>query len=256
MKKIFLKEMALGLLLFPLLCSGQQANWKGDRMFFYCAEYCTFSGFYLGGNLGWIWGSYHTSFESPGFDAPVISPNFDFDTSKNTITGGGQGGFNYHHNHLLAGIEVDYNTVRLGNEVVVPASFDSQVFDGGDTFNVNNGGQVSYRARLGYVYYNWLYYGTLGFSQIDFNVEANLVGAGKESQKERLNGGTVGFGTEYAFNRYWSVALEYRFSRYAGKNIDINDLVTSVGSATSLVRANVSDVDIHQALAKVNFRIG
>jgi outer membrane immunogenic protein len=246
--------MTLALLLFPIGCFAQ-INYKGDRQFFYCAEYCTFSGFYLGGNIGWAWGLYHTSFESPGFVTPSVSPEYAFTTNKNTITGGGQAGFNYHHNHLLAGFEVDYNTLRIGNEQVVPITFVSAVFNPGDSLSVNNSAEVSYRARVGYVLNNWLFYGTLGFTQMNVNVDAILVAVGETSDKTTLLGGTAGIGTEYAISRYWSVGLEYRFTRYAGKNLDLETL-GSEAVGFSPFKATVSDFDINQVFAKVNFRIG
>jgi outer membrane immunogenic protein len=81
----------------------------------YKAALYDWTGFYIGGNIGYSWGKASTAVNVPGFS---IGPGFFFDldvpgaafsnsTKLNGIIGGGQLGYNVQASNLLVGLELD-----------------------------------------------------------------------------------------------------------------------------------------------------
>ena len=77
----------------------------------------TWTGFYLGGNIGGAWAEHNVS-------DSLFGLNFSQQTSNGVFIGGGQLGFNYQFGPMLLGIEGDFdwagNKNNTGNGVVVP----------------------------------------------------------------------------------------------------------------------------------------
>lgn len=260
MKRIFFALMIFSVLMFPAWCFSYplQSYYKGGFP-------VVFTGYYLGGNVGWQWAEYSTSIETDGFPTAtefVPQQAFKFDTNQNAFTAGGQVGYNYQSRHFLMGLELDWNTMGIGNEKAVPLDFVSPVFMPDDSFSTNLHWQSSYRLRLGYVQNNWLFYGTFGLSQINVEAEAEFVPLAlgdistSASEKKTLTGGTLGIGTECALTRHWSVGLEYRYSRYPSTNFDLGELTVSDSpNIATEVSGKMGDFSTNQVLAKVNFRV-
>jgi len=268
MKRIFVKKITLFLLIFPLLCFSQELkNYKGELLPIKscpCIPRHTFTGYYIGGNVGWKWNSYRTIMETnPFIFNSVTEPEekFAFDTNKGAFIAGIQGGYNYQLNSFLIGVEGDWDTGSLRSGVDVPINSTSLIFIPDDSFSTKNKWQYSVRARLGYVLNHLLLYGTAGFSQLQLQVTANTLDPENfnesivsETESHRLNGGTIGIGAEYALSKYWSIALEYRYSRYYGKNYDFDE-VTVDNTANTSLSAHVSDVHTNLVVAKANLRM-
>lgn len=260
MKRIF-KVASLCLLLLPIT-TFSQIPYKGDVRFVPCMLCYNFTGYYIGANTGWKWASYSTTFETEAFTVDGVTTlpqDYKINANKNSFTGGGQIGYNMQLRQFLFGFEADWNSQNIGDNPVIVTST-SPVFIPGDNFKTKTRWESSYRLRLGYVYRNWLFYGTVGVSRINFQVTANLLSPDddntsimKDTENRTSTGETVGIGTEWALSKYWSVALEYRFSTYPGKNIHLNNLHESTVEIP--VSASVRGLNTNQALFKVNFRV-
>src|SRR5437867_6881602 len=74
----------------------------------YAAPAYDWSGFYIGGNVGWASGT--TSISDPGFDWFGGT----FDRRKDSFTGGGQIGWNHQRGRAVFGVEADMNWLNLG----------------------------------------------------------------------------------------------------------------------------------------------
>ncbi|HEX2549350.1 MAG TPA: outer membrane beta-barrel protein [Gammaproteobacteria bacterium] len=262
MKRIF-KVTCLSLLLFPL-ATFSQFPFKGEvplaAPFAPCMPCYNFTGYYVGANVGWKWVSYKTTFETDAFsvDGTTTPPQeFEIDAHPNSFTGGGQVGYNLQLRQFLFGFEADWNSQSAGDDETVTSDA-STVFVAGDSFKTKTRWENSYRLRLGYVYRNWLFYGTAGISRINFHLSANLLDTNGETiddtEGRTSTGETIGFGTEYALTRYWSVGLEYRYAIYPGKNIHLQSLTVADG-VTTPVTASVRGLNTNQVLFKVNFRV-
>ncbi|MCK9915799.1 outer membrane beta-barrel protein [Microbacteriaceae bacterium K1510] len=177
------------------------------------------SGFYVGINGGYAWGS-----ESVGVSAslPAVQSLFLDATGVHSIAGspkgamgGGQVGYNWQAGRIVYGLEVDFD---LAN---VSSSQDIGVIVGGPrTFHGDQklSWLATLRGRLGFTPVERLFvYGTGGLAAGHADATANLTtNAGCTigacflgSNSKTLWGWAAGAGVEYAMSRSWSVKAEY-----------------------------------------------
>ena len=167
----------------------------------------TWSGFYIGGNLGAAWGQGNVT---DAFTGLTFSG-----TTNAVFVGGGQVGFNYQVSSLVFGIEGDFdwtgNNNNNGTGVVVGG------LGLGHTFaaSVNNGSIATLTGRLGIAWDRVLFYGkgggawlgNNGFTVTDLNTGLSLSGTNSNS----TTGWTAGVGLEWAFAYNWTARVEYDF---------------------------------------------
>ena len=138
----------------------------------------SWTGFYIGANVGYGWGD---------TDRVALFTNF---SDMDGILGGVQGGFNYQFagTPFVIGIEADYQWADISSNFV----------------QVNRFGTV--RGRVGYAWDRFMLYGTGGWA-FEANTEVNF-GLGLLGSRS-LDGWTAGAGIEWAFLPNWSAKLEY-----------------------------------------------
>ena len=142
----------------------------------------SWTGFYLGGNVGYGFGRTKGTLAGVG-------GNFDVDG----IVGGGQIGANYQVGQWVFGVEADYQGADVtGNNALLRSHLDSY-------------GTV--RGRLGYAWDRWMVYGTGGYA-FDGNLKETALATGTSISRS-LDGWAAGAGVEYAFMPNWSAKLEY-----------------------------------------------
>lgn len=167
----------------------------------------SWTGFYVGGNVGYAWGSADTStlFGSTGTSGWL---------------GGGQLGFNYQFsNNIVAGIEADIAGGKVSGGV---PGIDS---------NLDLLGSV--RGRLGYAAGRFLPYVTGGFAYGNTSVDALGI-----DQSKTLTGWTAGAGLEYALTDHWTAKTEYLYTDLGSKFYDT--IGTDVGVTNQTVRAGIN----------------
>ncbi len=207
------------------------------------------SGFYIGGNFGSGWeNSNFTSHLSNG--APDFAGSYD----SSGLFGGGQIGFNYVATpRVLIGVEADGDWSNFSGS---SAGCISTGCASGHT-TLDAFGTV--RGRVGYVWNNWLLYGTGGWAWSDSGtnqtvtcsdatcaaggpgIMSPLVGMVASSSGTQ-SGWAAGAGVEWGFLPHWSLRLQYlhlefdgvgREFRYAGfptafRNVQSNDSIDTV----------------------------
>jgi outer membrane immunogenic protein len=163
----------------------------------------TWTGFYIGGNLGVAWTKGDVT-DSLG----DVSYNY---AQSAVFTGGGQVGANYQINWLVVGVEGDFdwlaNNNNSSNTVVTPAG----------TFRVsaNDRWITTLAARVGVANNNLLYYvkgggGWVGVN--NFTVTNVPTGASISFSNSNSNSGWLaGAGIEWAFAPNWTAKVEYDF---------------------------------------------
>lgn len=267
MKRMFLKSITTCALIIPALCLGDEMqSYKGEIM------PINWTGFYVGGNLGWKWAEFDSEIETADFTfsrSRVHVRPIDFNTDTDSSTGGGQIGFNYQIRQFVLGLEADWNGMDFDNDQFVWANTNNFVYVPDDSFSLESEWQSSVRARLGYVYNNWLFYVTGGAAFINVEVSANFIqtvsggitfppAAGSDT--ETITGWTAGLGAEYALTNHVSVGLEYRYSGYGEEDFDLGQLDVAANSSTSFiyspVTAELESISTNELLAKINFRFG
>jgi len=151
----------------------------------------TWTGFYVGANLGGGWAS---STLSDSFTGASIG------TSSSGIVGGGQLGYNYQIGNFVLGAEGTFDGTSLKASSTVGALQGS----------ANTNWMTTVAARFGIAANNWLFYGKAGGGWANNSATLTNLNNGFQVSSSNTNGGwLVGGGLEYAFAPQWSTKLEY-----------------------------------------------
>lgn len=191
----------------------------------------SWTGFYIGGNIGWGWANNDLSV-SPAFGFAPINVNVG---SANGFLGGFQAGYNFQFaNNVVLGAEVDYVWTDIGgnNFLLQSNTFGPALANA----SLNNVGTI--RARLGYAFDRVLPYITAGaaWGSTDFG---NIYGVGTSNTNW---GWTIGGGVEYAFTNNWTAKLEYQYIDLDGTTYGIPSTGGSIQGDTnaSLLKLGVN----------------
>jgi outer membrane immunogenic protein len=163
----------------------------------------SWTGFYLGGNIGGAWANRDVL-------DPVLGVNFNNGNSNGVFIGGGQLGYNWQVNYFVLGFEWDFDGAANNNNsgtVFIPRVGTIQVTS-------NNRWITTLAARFGVTNGPWLFYGKAGGGWVgsdDFTI-TNLTTGGSITGSNNSNSGwLVGVGIEWAFAPNWSAKVEYNF---------------------------------------------
>jgi outer membrane immunogenic protein len=196
----------------------------------------SWSGFYLGGHLGWGWAD-------NGWSDPSGTFGTFADVDADGFLGGGQVGFNWQWNNVVLGLEAQISAADInGSEsFAVPPL-------GTATLSNDINWITSVTGRLGFAANNWLFYGKGGWAWADFDAAASLAVAGAGTLSATSGGDrdgwTAGAGIEWGFAPNWSALIEYQY-------YDFGDESFSFGG----VPVNI-DTDVHTVKAGLNWRFG
>jgi len=164
----------------------------------------SWSGFYVGGNLGAAWS--HRSLTDSRFGL-----QFDNGNNNATFVGGGQAGFNYQINNFVLGAEGDFDWAaknsNTGTGVFIPTV-------GTIGVTSNNRWISSLAARFGVAVDRLLFYGKAGGGWVgaDGFTLTNSTGASFLAASSRTDSGWLaGGGVEWAITDAWSARLEYDY---------------------------------------------
>jgi opacity protein-like surface antigen len=168
------------------------------------------NGFYIGAHLGGAWQDHSAQTVIPS-TGTVLETTSGSDAS---FAGGGQIGINYAFwTTWMFGIEADISgTLLHGSSITSDTTGTTQVQNDNKT---DMFGTV--RGRAGYIWDNWLFYGTGGFAWSDANLARTQLmgttGGAGPGTVDRLYGITTGWvagaGLEWAFSPKWTVRIEY-----------------------------------------------
>ena len=225
----------------------------------------TWTGFYVGANIGGIWssGSRSLTFFNPataaflsGYEPGGLGSN------RAGVIGGGQAGYNWQTGAFVLGVETDFDGTSLGKST----NFNSLPFAGtgiptgllGDSLFVHAKANLDWlgttRARLGFVATpdnRLMIYATGGvayaggsanFSVYDASNNFLLTGNPSSSRV----GWTVGAGAEYALTNNWTIRGEYLY-------VDLGSNSFSTPAATFPVASNLAGFDGLYATGKINY---
>ncbi|MEJ0093138.1 MAG: outer membrane protein [Methylocella sp.] len=157
----------------------------------------TWTGIYVGGQVGYAWGNQNVSSNS-GFGSDSFSSNND------GVIGGAHVGYNLQLSQFVIGLEGSVDGSSLNKSITrggfVPV-----------TYSANLGVQGSVRGRVGYAWDRVLLYATGGvaFGGVDSSLSSPF---GFDSASDTRVGWTVGGGLEYAITNNWSIRAEYRYT--------------------------------------------
>jgi outer membrane immunogenic protein len=162
----------------------------------------SWAGPYLGGNLGYEWGSVNNNPAKPsGF------------------VGGVQAGYNFQNGPWVFGVEGDIQATGA-DDTFAPWKFSNPWFG-------------TLRGRAGYALSNVLFYGTAGLAFGE--LRAQTFGW---TESHTSAGWTIGAGAEVGFAPNWSAKLEYLYIDLSTSQFAITGV--SNGYSASVVRAGVN----------------
>lgn len=181
------------------------------------APVASWSGLYIGGNVGYGWGNGNTDFSfSPFFDVD----NTALDTKSKGVTGGAQIGYNWQMGAIVTGLEADIQGSGIKGSTG-PSPFlntDANRFLPGEFLSTEQ--KLSWfgtvRGRLGAtVTPDLLLYATGGLAYGHVDASANTFFSSDSQSPASVNqtkaGWTVGAGAEWMFARNWSAKVEYLY---------------------------------------------
>jgi outer membrane immunogenic protein len=163
----------------------------------------SWTGPYLGGNLGYEWG------------ATSNNP-----TRPSGFAGGAQAGYNWQAGQFVFGGEADIQ-LSGANDTFAPWKFSNPWFG-------------TLRGRAGYAVSNFLIYGTAGVAFGELQAQT----VGLLSENHTNVGWTAGAGIEAGFAANWSAKVEYLFVDLASNTFALTG--TSNGLTASLFRMGVN----------------
>jgi outer membrane immunogenic protein len=190
------------------------------------APVSNWSGWYVGGNVGYGWGNNDMSFgDVPGTDASGIL-NQSLGGRSSGVFGGGQIGYNWQIGSIITGLEADIqgSGIKGSAQGAAAAQFileDNETITASSESKLNWFGTV--RGRLGVtVTPNLLLYGTGGLAYGEVSHSGNVTdrfpfeGGGTlitnsfpASLSETKVGWAAGAGVEWMFAHGWSAKFEY-----------------------------------------------
>ena len=187
----------------------------------------SWSGFYIGGNLGGNWVDYDShgftdvlsTRPLPGPNSTLVASTPGFDKVNGAFLGGGQAGYNLQFGPFVLGFEGDFDGTPASTtkSLFVPAPLGDFGFSAERKFE--SSWIASARLRAGFAYDRFLFYATGGGAFTDVEVRAidsyppNGLFVSSSSQKT-LAGWTAGLGAEWAVRKEVSIGLEYRHSGF------------------------------------------
>src|SRR6516162_1491647 len=157
---------------------------------------------YLGGNLGWAWGS---------VDNNVTRPS--------GLVGGAQAGYNFQTGSWVFGVEGDLQATGA-SDTFAPWKFSNPWFG-------------TLRGRAGWALNNILFYGTAGLAFGELRGETFGL-----SETHTNAGWTAGLGAEFGLTPNWSTRLEFLFVDLNDNNFTVTGVQN--GYRFGLLRAGVN----------------
>ncbi|MHC4045351.1 outer membrane protein [Bradyrhizobium sp. 23AC] len=248
----------------------------------------SWTGFYVGGNIGGAWSrnssDTYNGVVFPGFivlppnaAVPTLFPG-QLDTltgpgTKSAVIGGLQAGYNWQVQRVVLGIEADAaGTGFDGATETRSRTFGAPLIIGTpvtQTVTVDYGHinwMASFRGRLGFTADRVLFYATGGAAVADVSGSKATVVNGPGiaipagtftsagSGSETRWGWTLGGGVEWAFANQWSVAAEYRHSDFGRRSVNI--VIPDGFGGTAGAGTTTGRLTTDQVTARVNYRFG
>jgi outer membrane immunogenic protein len=207
--------------------------------------YYNWTGFYIGGNLGF--GMNSGSFSDPAGNTFSSANNFKF-------LGGGQVGANYEFgNGVLIGVEAMFDWLP-NNSNTVSATLGAPFTAGtAGSVTLNNSWLTTVTGRLGYAWDRVLIYGKGGGAWVGAsNSNVTIGGVGVQTSGSNW-GWTAGAGLEYAFWGNWSARVEYDYIGLTSQSFSVPAPVGGLGAADPFSGSNRN---IQMVTLGINYKFG
>lgn len=170
------------------------------------------SGFYIGGNVGW--GFAESNWDVSDIGGPIGS----FSLNPDGFLGGGQIGFNIDSNGFVWGGEAEFT---FGGGSDGGWYDDIGVYDGRSRVNF----LMTLGPKVGIAMDRTLLYVEGGLALADMDHRFREIGVDSRGSSGIRTGWFIGAGGEYAFDDNWSARLEYNYVDMSSKSLDLNPVL-------------------------------
>jgi outer membrane immunogenic protein len=179
----------------------------------------TWTGIYVGGNIGWGWTNLNLTDTGPGPFGQVFPIGSQQSLTQNGFLGGAQIGVNWQFQQFVIGAEADFDATAIKN---------SQSAGGFGNGSYTNPWMSTFAARFGWAADRALFYGKAGgaYMQEKYNLSASD-GSAVTGTFDRF-GWMLGAGVEYAVTDNITLKAEYNYLNF--------------GTSNQLLTANATDL--------------
>jgi outer membrane immunogenic protein len=188
----------------------------------YIAPYYNWTGFYVGINGGYGWGTSSHTFPTAG----TTTGNF----GVSGLLVGGTLGYNWQFGAFVFGLEGDMDWSNIKGSTACPGA--------GFTCETRNNWLGTGRGRIGYAFDRWLPYFTAGGAYGD--IKATVIGpVVTTSESASRFGWTIGGGVEAAVFGNWTAKVEYLYVDLGSFDCSAAGCQTGGGVDTVTFKTNI-----------------
>jgi outer membrane immunogenic protein len=211
------------------------------------------TGFYVGGHVGWAWVRASTTIVSDPSGA--FPPGFNFCCDRDGFIGGAQAGFNWQTGQWVFGVEGDWSWTNSSRVVISTSPTIPGVVR---TATADDHWYATATGRIGYARDNWLLYakgGAAWFSETDGNPSTTglPVGTTVAADVDHIHlGWTVGAGIEWALWPNWSAKIEYNYMDFGTERVRYV-IVSPPAAAGTFGEADLPN-KVHAVKVGLNYR--
>jgi high affinity Mn2+ porin len=207
------------------------------------------TGFYLGGHLGYAWGN--SNFAGPGASGSLdLFQPYDGFSGNGSYFAGVQAGYDYMlANRVMVGAEADATFPTFPNLAGISIGGSSTFATpfGLETYNETVLSSGTVRGRIGYAPGHWLFYATGGFAWTYNQLTLTNATTGTTDMPFLWRfGWAAGAGVETPIAPHWTARLEYLFTDYGNSTV----LFANAGQRFS------SDFALQELRAGLNYQFG
>jgi outer membrane immunogenic protein len=194
----------------------------------------SWTGFYIGGNAG-------VGFGSSSWSDPFSGATNKFSSNAGFL-GGGQIGANYQLNHLVLGVEGDFDWTGLGPRGSGTDSI-------GEAINTKTNFTSTITGRIGGAFDRFLVYGKGGVAFAQDNSGFTDFAGNSANTTLLRTGWTAGAGIEYGITKNLSAKVEYDYLGFGSQPMNFT-------TATTPLYSSSASLNIQEIKAGINFRFG
>ena len=164
------------------------------------------TGFYVGGHVGYLWGRTHVEEEGVVVEDGVAT---------NGVVGGALAGYNWQYNQFVFGLEGDFGWTNADGTGVAAVIVTTTQLP--NTYDFNWTSHV--RGRLGYAADRWLFFVAGGLAVADFNFHEGAITTTQQGGRGGTYvGWSIGGGIEYAITQNLLGRIEYLYDNFGHKD--------------------------------------
>ena len=219
----------------------------------------SWTGTYVGANVGGIWGTFDVSPASTNnLNGAVVAPGA-MSINNSSLIGGVQAGYNWQIGQWVLGLEQDYQFTGLKQTATIAAP--SGPFLAGDSWSVKTDYLAATRAKVGMAWDRTLVYAAGGLETGMFDVTSTYRARAGGSpalgftDANKLHFGfNVAAGIDYAITNNVFLGIEYRYVDLGKETYNLGAF-TPGGGAAQMVSSTVN-LRASEVTARLNFKLG